>query len=129
MWIQNISNISMYENLCCCIIAQSHLTLCNPKDYSQPGSSVHGIFRASILELVASGVPSPVKIFKKRINWFYLAIKYSISVSRKLWTDTKNSNSYFIAHWFIYHTFIFHIIHLQEALVWFLGQKDLLEKG
>ena len=28
--------------VCACLVAQSCLTLCNPKDYSPPGSSVHG---------------------------------------------------------------------------------------
>ena len=32
---------------------QSCPTLCNPMDYSPPGSSVHGIFQARILEWVA----------------------------------------------------------------------------
>ena len=32
---------------------QSCLTLCDPKDYSPPGSSVHGILQARILEWVA----------------------------------------------------------------------------
>ena len=35
------------------LIAQSCSTLCNPMDCSLPGSSVHGIFQARILELVA----------------------------------------------------------------------------
>ena len=35
-----------------CSIAQC-LTLCNPMDCSLPGSSVHGIFQARILEWVA----------------------------------------------------------------------------
>ena len=34
-------------------VAQSYLTLCNPMDCSLPGSSVHGIFQARILEWVA----------------------------------------------------------------------------
>ena len=34
-------------------LLQSCLTLCNPMDYSLPGSSVHGIFQARILECVA----------------------------------------------------------------------------
>ena len=29
---------------------QSYLTLCDPKDCSPPGSSVHGIFQARVLE-------------------------------------------------------------------------------
>ena len=33
--------------------AQSCLTLCDPMDCSLPGSSVHGIFQAGILEWVA----------------------------------------------------------------------------
>ena len=37
-----------------CVIAQSYLTLCDPMDYSLPGSSVHGIFKARILDWVAS---------------------------------------------------------------------------
>ena len=36
-----------------CLHAQSHLTLCNPRDCSLPGLSVHGIFQARILEWVA----------------------------------------------------------------------------
>ena len=34
-------------------VAQSCPTLCNPIDYSLPGSSVHGIFQARVLEWVA----------------------------------------------------------------------------
>ena len=33
--------------------AQSHLTLCGPMKYSPPGSFVHGILQARILEWVA----------------------------------------------------------------------------
>ena len=45
--------------LCCavlCFVAQSCPTLCDPTDYSPPGSSVHGILQARTLEWVA--VPS-----------------------------------------------------------------------
>src|SRR5574342_428719 len=31
-------------------VAQSCLTLCDPMDYSLPGSSAHGIFQARVLE-------------------------------------------------------------------------------
>ena len=34
-------------------VAQSHPTLCDPMDCSLPGSSVHGIFQARVLEWVA----------------------------------------------------------------------------
>ena len=32
------------------LVAQSCLTLCDPVNWSPPGSSVHGIFQARILE-------------------------------------------------------------------------------
>ena len=38
-------------------IAQSCPTLCNPMDCSLPGSSIHGIFQARVLEWIA--IPSP----------------------------------------------------------------------
>ena len=36
---------------------RSCLTLCDPMDCSLPGSSVHGIFQARILEWVATSFP------------------------------------------------------------------------
>ena len=36
-----------------CLVTQACLTLCNPTDCSTPGSSVHGILQARILEWVA----------------------------------------------------------------------------
>ena len=38
---------------CCCSITQSCPTPCDPTDCSLPGSSIHGIFQARILERVA----------------------------------------------------------------------------
>ena len=35
------------------LVAQLCLTLCDPTDYSPPGSSVHGILQARILQWVA----------------------------------------------------------------------------
>ena len=35
------------------LVTQSCLTLCDPMDYSLPGSSAHGILQARILEWVA----------------------------------------------------------------------------
>ena len=39
--------------VCVSLCVQSRLTLCDPMDYSPPGSSVHGISQARILECVA----------------------------------------------------------------------------
>ena len=40
------------------LVVQSCLTLCNPMDHSLPGSSVHGILQARILEWIAFSFPS-----------------------------------------------------------------------
>ena len=39
--------------MCSCLVAQLCLNLCDPMDYSPPGSSVHRILQARILEGVA----------------------------------------------------------------------------
>ena len=41
------------NDCCCCLVTQSCQTVCNPLDCSPPGSSVHGILQARILEWVA----------------------------------------------------------------------------
>ena len=38
---------------CVCVLIQSCLPLCDPMDCSPPGSSIHGILQARILEWVA----------------------------------------------------------------------------
>ena len=43
--------------VCVSLCVQSRLTLCDPMAYSPPGSSVHGIFKARILEQVAIAFP------------------------------------------------------------------------
>ena len=49
-----VSNILLFAMQCMCAKSlQSSPTLCNPLDCSQPGSSVHGILWARILEWVA----------------------------------------------------------------------------
>ena len=51
------------HNVSCVKSLQSCLTLCDPMDCSPPGSSVHGILQARILEWVAmpppGGLPNP----------------------------------------------------------------------
>ena len=51
----NFSCFTNYVCVCVCVceVAQSCLTLCDPVDCSLPGSSVHGILQARILEWVA----------------------------------------------------------------------------
>ena len=60
-WSNNNKRDKIYEHIfqwrryccCCCLVAQSCLTPCNPMDCGPPGSSVHGISQARILEWMA----------------------------------------------------------------------------
>ena len=46
-------HLSHYKILLLLLVTQSCLTLCDPTDRSPPGSSVHGILQARILEWAA----------------------------------------------------------------------------
>ena len=54
-WFYAHTELSKYlvHMYICVLVTWSCLTLCNPMDCSHPGSSVHGIFQARILEWVA----------------------------------------------------------------------------
>ena len=43
-----------------------YLTLCDPMDYSLPGSSIHGIFQARVLELPYDPAIPPLGIHTKQ---------------------------------------------------------------
>ena len=52
-WIPGKLQVSKQWGDCCCLIAQSCPTLCDPMDCCPPGSSVHGSSQARELEWVA----------------------------------------------------------------------------
>ena len=56
-------NSNLSSQGCCCLVAQSCLTLCNPMDYRLPGSSAHGVSQGRIAKWVAipfsRGSPRP----------------------------------------------------------------------
>ena len=61
LWPHCIEQVyrSHFSNSICslhvlCLVAQLCPTLCDPMDYSPPGSSVHGILQAKVLEWVAT---------------------------------------------------------------------------
>ena len=55
---------NLYVRCLACSVTQSCLTLCDPTDCSPPGSSVHGILQARILEWIA--ISSSRGIFSTR---------------------------------------------------------------
>ena len=48
---ESINRLHLY--LCCCLVTKSCLNLCDPMDYSLPGSFVHGISQTGIPECCA----------------------------------------------------------------------------
>ena len=57
LWMSRVCRFSSLANRSELLVAQLHMTLCDPMDWSLPGSSVHGILQARTLEWVA--FPSP----------------------------------------------------------------------
>ena len=47
------SKHSKFQFMICFMLSCSVMTVCDPMDYSPPGSSVHGVFQVRILEWVA----------------------------------------------------------------------------
>ena len=56
-----ISLVPVDKVNCSCLVAKLCPTLCNHKDCSLPGSSIHGILQARILEWVAMPFSSPTQ--------------------------------------------------------------------
>ena len=55
LWVLTPSSKDASDSVicCCCLVANSYLTLCDPVHCSPPGSSIHGILQARTLEWVA----------------------------------------------------------------------------
>ena len=53
MFCNNLNRKIIWKRVCVCEVTQSCPTLCDPVDCSPPGSSVHEILQARILEWVA----------------------------------------------------------------------------
>ena len=73
-----------------CLVAQSYPTLCDHKDCSSPGSSVHGILQARILESVA--MPSSKESSQPR-NW--IQVSHTAGGFFTSWT-TREAPQYFM---------------------------------
>ena len=52
-WLGGLTALPLLGKCAACSVAQSCLILCNPMGCSPPGSSVHGISQAGVLEWVA----------------------------------------------------------------------------
>ena len=75
LWVHEIPPFGKYL----CEDAQSCPTLCNPMDCSPPGSSVHGILQARVLEWVAIS-------FSRSSSWLRDRTRVSCTVGRRFTT-------------------------------------------
>ena len=84
MWLSGKESICLPMQESGLLVTQSSLNLCNPMDCSLPGSSVHGLLKARILEWVA--VP-----FSKGSSWPRDWTQVSCIVSRcfTIWTTRE----------------------------------------
>ena len=92
IWAEVFSSINshcmcVYVCVCVCVlVTQSYLTLCDPMDCSPPGSSVHGILQARILEWNAI-------TFSRGSSWSRDQIWVSWIASRFFTIKTSNVTS------------------------------------
>ena len=71
-------------------VAQSCLTLCDPLDCSPPGSSIHGIFQARVLEWGAIAFSA----FFTRVDIFTVAADAIVGQMLALWCESSKCSNY-----------------------------------
>jgi len=81
------------EQSCWRLVTKSCSTLFNPSDYSPPGSSVHGIFQARILEWVAIS-------FSRRSSWSRDRTWVFCSAGR--FFTTEPPGTWTVTHYYMY---------------------------
>ena len=110
-------HVCMYidRHICTRMHAQSCQTLCNPVDYSQPGSSVHEISQARIMEWVAisysRGLSQPRDL--TRVSWvscldrwiFYHCTTWEVPIHTQIHTHT-HTHTYTYTHTHNWITFL-----------------------
>ena len=71
-------------------VTQSCPTLCDPMDCSPPGSSIHGIFQARVLEWGAIAFSRPSRTnTKKRCPFHHRGLECKCRKSRNTWNNSR----------------------------------------
>ena len=129
----------------CSVCTQSCPTLCDPMDCSSPGSSVHGIFQARILEWVAissfwgSSQPSDWT-FLSRISCFGKRILYHLTPPpvyylarngkcRKMWQEIRAQRGLWKWNSFSSWKEIFFLCPSFYFASWVFGDRKNLQKN
>ena len=104
------------QRICCYSVAKSCLTLCNPVDRSPPGSSVHGVLLARILEWVA--FPSPGDLLGPGFEPASPALAgryfYHLRHQRSPFKEYKNTNLKRYMHPYVYCSIVSIIYNSQD---------------
>ena len=106
------------------LVPQSCLTLCDPMDCSLPGSSVHGILQARILERIA--IPFSRDLLDPGIeprSPVFRQILYHLNHQRSPYLYLY----LYIPDFMVAQT-VKRLLTMQETRVWSLGREDPLEK-
>ena len=98
---EGLCSCAFEQTICCCysLVMKLGLTLFNPMDYSPPGSSVHRISQARILEWVTTsfsrGSSQPKKLNPHLLYWHAdcLPMSHQGSPTNKLWFLPKSLSS------------------------------------
>ena len=127
----------MVENLPamqeCVLVTQSCPALCDTMDCSPPGSSVHGIFQATMLKCIVISY-SRGSSWPSDWTWF----SWVSCIGRWIlyhWATKEALHSFFkyifrIEVWLIYNVILISAVQeLKEMQVWSLGWEDPLEEG
>ena len=73
-------------------VAQSCLTLSDPVYRSLPGSSVHGVFQARVLEWGGVPLPSPSQaLVEGKLNDIKVTLKY-VEVIEQVWSQVPKGS-------------------------------------
>ena len=112
---------------------QSCLTLCDPMDCSLPGSSVHGIFQARVLEWGAITFSElSMKILERNkfdiaFGQNQLAFKFSLNFQVARVLKMARVGKYFLHFFNLF--FFFCLIHLIQVVVNLFGVIDHFQVG
>ena len=101
-------------------VTQSCLTLCNPMDYRLPGSSIHGIFQARVLEWVAISF-SRGSSWPRDWTWVFCIAGRCFTV----WA-TREANEVYLFFFFLIIIFFFFYF---TILYWFCQTSTCIRHG
>ena len=81
IYLKELGSSTSFSEKVKVLVIQSCLTLCDPMNYSPPGSSVHGILLARILEWAFFPLPSPGNLPDSGISPGYMFSSVQVSCS------------------------------------------------